>query len=48
MVERVTWRTALESGNYELLVSDGKENWLINGEEEAMQMEENNIKVKDR
>ncbi|KAM9465864.1 bromodomain adjacent to zinc finger domain protein 1A isoform 1-T3 [Clarias gariepinus] len=48
VMERGAWRAALESGNYELLVSEGKENWVLNGEEEAMEMEENHIKVKDR
>lgn len=47
VTERGTWRAALESGNYELLVSEGKENWVLNGEE-AMEIEENHIRVKDR
>ncbi|XP_053093526.1 bromodomain adjacent to zinc finger domain protein 1A isoform X1 [Pangasianodon hypophthalmus] len=47
-MERGAWRAALESGNYELLVSEGKENLVLNGEEEAMEIEENHIRVKDR
>lgn len=46
-MERGMWRAALESGNYELLVSEGKENWVLNGEE-AMEIEENQIRIKDR
>ncbi|XP_060790357.1 bromodomain adjacent to zinc finger domain protein 1A isoform X3 [Neoarius graeffei] len=48
VMERGAWRAALESGNYELLVSEGKENWVLNGEVEAMEIEENHIRVKDR
>ncbi|XP_058255487.1 bromodomain adjacent to zinc finger domain protein 1A isoform X2 [Hemibagrus wyckioides] len=47
-VERGAWRAALESGNYDLLASEGKENWVVNGEEEAMEIEENHLRVKDR
>ncbi|XP_046711822.1 bromodomain adjacent to zinc finger domain protein 1A isoform X3 [Silurus meridionalis] len=48
VMERGAWRAALESGNYELLVSEGKESWVLIGEEEAMEIEENHIRVKDR
>ncbi|XP_051503107.1 bromodomain adjacent to zinc finger domain protein 1A-like isoform X2 [Myxocyprinus asiaticus] len=48
VMERSSWRAVLESGNYELLSPDSKENGLINGVEEAMEIDENHIKVKDR
>lgn len=48
VMERGTWRAALESGNYELLVSEGKENWGFDGEEEGMEIEESHIRIKDR
>ncbi|XP_051579394.1 bromodomain adjacent to zinc finger domain protein 1A-like isoform X4 [Myxocyprinus asiaticus] len=48
VMERSTWRAALENGNYELLSPESKENGLINGEDEAMEIDENHIKVKDR
>ncbi|XP_052001544.1 LOW QUALITY PROTEIN: bromodomain adjacent to zinc finger domain protein 1A-like [Xyrauchen texanus] len=47
VMERSTWRAALENGNYELLSPESKENGLINGENE-MEIDENYIKVKDR
>lgn len=47
-MERGAWKAALESGNYELLVSEGKENWVLNSVEEAMEIVENHIRVKDR
>ncbi|XP_017331444.1 bromodomain adjacent to zinc finger domain protein 1A isoform X2 [Ictalurus punctatus] len=48
VMERGAWKAALESGNYELLVSEGKENWVLNSVEEAMEIVENHIRVKDR
>ncbi|XP_069049136.1 bromodomain adjacent to zinc finger domain protein 1A [Lepisosteus oculatus] len=53
VMERQAWRTALESGHYELLSPDGKENGVVkteNGEEGAMEIDEANLKVssKDR
>ncbi|XP_060735647.1 bromodomain adjacent to zinc finger domain protein 1A isoform X2 [Tachysurus vachellii] len=48
VIERGALRAALESGNYGLLVSEGKDTCLVNGEEEAMEMEENHVRVKDR
>uniref|UniRef100_A0AAR2LS97 Bromodomain adjacent to zinc finger domain protein 1A n=1 Tax=Pygocentrus nattereri TaxID=42514 RepID=A0AAR2LS97_PYGNA len=47
IMERSGWRSALESGNYELLVSDAK-NGVLSGEEEAMEIDESHIRVKDR
>ncbi|XP_036449468.1 bromodomain adjacent to zinc finger domain protein 1A isoform X2 [Colossoma macropomum] len=47
-MERSAWRAALESGNYELLVSEAKENGVLSGEEEAMEIDESHIRVKDR
>ncbi|KAI4893977.1 hypothetical protein NFI96_015495 [Prochilodus magdalenae] len=47
-MERSAWRTALESGSYELLVPDAKENGVPSCEEAAMEIDESHIRVKDR
>ncbi|XP_072545490.1 bromodomain adjacent to zinc finger domain protein 1A isoform X3 [Salminus brasiliensis] len=47
-IDRSAWRTALESGNYELLGSEVKENGVHRSEEEAMEIDESHIRVKDR
>ncbi|RXN19266.1 bromodomain adjacent to zinc finger domain 1A isoform X1 [Labeo rohita] len=46
VMDRNSWRAALENGNYELLNPESKENRLIN--EEPMEIDENHIRVKDR
>lgn len=43
-MDRNSWRAALENGSYELLNPESKENVLINGEEEPMEMDENHVK----
>uniref|UniRef100_A0A672PC43 Bromodomain adjacent to zinc finger domain protein 1A n=1 Tax=Sinocyclocheilus grahami TaxID=75366 RepID=A0A672PC43_SINGR len=48
VLDRNSWRAALENGNYEPLNPQSKENGLINGEEEPMEIYENHIRVKDR
>lgn len=48
VMDRNSWRAALENGSYELLNPESKENGLINGEEEPMEMDENHVRVKDR
>lgn len=47
VMERNSWRAALENGNYELLDPDFKEYGLTDREEEPMEIEENH-RVKDR
>uniref|UniRef100_A0A673MQL1 Bromodomain adjacent to zinc finger domain protein 1A n=1 Tax=Sinocyclocheilus rhinocerous TaxID=307959 RepID=A0A673MQL1_9TELE len=44
VLDRNSWRAALENGNYDLLNPQSKENGLINGEEEPMEIYENHIK----
>uniref|UniRef100_A0A672SB29 Bromodomain adjacent to zinc finger domain protein 1A n=1 Tax=Sinocyclocheilus grahami TaxID=75366 RepID=A0A672SB29_SINGR len=48
VMDRNSWRAALENGNYELLNSESKENGLTNEEEEPMEIDENHVRVKDR
>uniref|UniRef100_A0A8C1S365 Bromodomain adjacent to zinc finger domain protein 1A n=1 Tax=Cyprinus carpio TaxID=7962 RepID=A0A8C1S365_CYPCA len=48
VMDRNSWRAALENGNFELLNPQSKENGLINGEEEPMEIYENHVRVKDR
>ncbi|XP_039529838.1 bromodomain adjacent to zinc finger domain protein 1A isoform X3 [Pimephales promelas] len=48
VMDRNSWRSALENGNYELLNPESKENAVINGEEEPMELDENHVRVKDR
>lgn len=48
VADRSSWRAALENGNYDLLSPESKENQTINGEEEPMEIDENNSRVKDR
>lgn len=48
MLDRNSWRAALENGNYELLNPESKENGLTNEEEELMEIDENHVRVKDR
>lgn len=48
VMDRNSWRAALENGNYELLNPESKENGLTNKEEEQMEIDENHIRVKDR
>jgi len=48
VMDRNSWRAALENGNYELLNPESKENAVINGEEEPMELDENHVRVKDR
>uniref|UniRef100_A0A673M543 Bromodomain adjacent to zinc finger domain protein 1A n=1 Tax=Sinocyclocheilus rhinocerous TaxID=307959 RepID=A0A673M543_9TELE len=47
VMDRNSWRAALENGNYELLNSESKENGLTNEEEEPMEIDENHVRVKD-
>uniref|UniRef100_A0A8C2CV90 Bromodomain adjacent to zinc finger domain protein 1A n=1 Tax=Cyprinus carpio TaxID=7962 RepID=A0A8C2CV90_CYPCA len=48
VMDRNSWRAALENGNYELLNPESKENGLTNEEEEPMEIDENHVRVKDR
>ncbi|XP_026086004.1 bromodomain adjacent to zinc finger domain protein 1A-like isoform X2 [Carassius auratus] len=48
VMDRNSWRVALENGNIELLNPQSKGNGLINREEEPMEIYENHVKVKDR
>ncbi|XP_076834125.1 bromodomain adjacent to zinc finger domain protein 1A isoform X2 [Brachyhypopomus gauderio] len=48
VMERSTWRAALENCTYELLIPEAKQNGDLNGEEEAMEIDESPIRVKDR
>uniref|UniRef100_A0A8B9I1M9 Bromodomain adjacent to zinc finger domain protein 1A n=1 Tax=Astyanax mexicanus TaxID=7994 RepID=A0A8B9I1M9_ASTMX len=46
--DRSAWRAALEKGSDELLGSEVKENGVHSSEEEAMEIDESHIRVKDR
>ncbi|TSO25194.1 Bromodomain adjacent to zinc finger domain protein 1A [Bagarius yarrelli] len=48
VMERGAWRTAMESGNYDLLTNEDNLNLVLNGEEEAMEIGENHNKVNNR
>uniref|UniRef100_A0A3B5LGU8 Bromodomain adjacent to zinc finger domain protein 1A n=1 Tax=Xiphophorus couchianus TaxID=32473 RepID=A0A3B5LGU8_9TELE len=48
VMDRHVWRSALEEGNYELLASEGKENCVINGQVEPMEVDSGHIKTRDR
>ncbi|XP_014892051.1 bromodomain adjacent to zinc finger domain protein 1A isoform X2 [Poecilia latipinna] len=48
VMDRHVWRSALEEGNYELLASEGKENGVINGQVEPMEVDSGHIKIRDR
>lgn len=47
-MDRQVWRSALEAGNYELLSSDGREFGGMNGRVEAMEVDSNNLRARDR
>ncbi|TRY59513.1 hypothetical protein DNTS_017620 [Danionella cerebrum] len=44
VMDRNSWRAALENRNYDLLNPESKENSLVNGDEELMQMDGNPVK----
>lgn len=46
--DRNAWRAALENGSDDLLGSEVKENGVHSSEEEAMEIDESHIRVKDR
>uniref|UniRef100_A0A096M7C9 Bromodomain adjacent to zinc finger domain protein 1A n=1 Tax=Poecilia formosa TaxID=48698 RepID=A0A096M7C9_POEFO len=48
VMDRHVWRSALEEGNYELLASEAKENGVINGQVEPMEVDSGHIKIRDR
>ncbi|PWA29760.1 hypothetical protein CCH79_00007745 [Gambusia affinis] len=48
VMDRHVWRSALEEGNYELLASEGKENGVINGQVDPMEVDSGHIKTRDR
>lgn len=48
VMDRQVWRSALEAGNYELLCSDGRENGGMNGRVEAMEVDSNHLRARDR
>ncbi|XP_022621867.1 bromodomain adjacent to zinc finger domain protein 1A [Seriola dumerili] len=48
VMDRQVWRSALEAGNYELLCSDGRESGGMNGRVEAMEVDSNHLRARDR
>ncbi|KAM9842448.1 bromodomain adjacent to zinc finger domain protein 1A [Aulostomus maculatus] len=48
VMDRHVWRSALETGNYELLSSDGRENGGMNGRVDAMEVDSAQLRARDR
>ncbi|KAK2892310.1 bromodomain adjacent to zinc finger domain protein 1A isoform X2 [Channa argus] len=48
VMDRRVWRSALEAGNYEVLCSDSRENGGMNGRVEAMEVDSNHLRARDR